>query len=183
MKKLYFPIITVILLDAYMSATMLTKDSEIVSDPIWAKTIILEQDEEYRQNENNKYEIQSKFCRCTINDSSYSIIDTLCGVAFYRLYFDTTNLASGKELLRTKDFLYRISRLNRTVEAYTSIEITEAPREIIVADSLIRKQLTSKKILMERYTPYYIPYHPFGVEFTIVPLKKKDNEKGIKKRK
>lgn len=137
----------------------------------FAKTILLDQDEEYIPENSEIYDRQSRFCRCTIIDSSLSVKDTLSGVATYWLLFDTTNIASGKELQRTQDFLYCMYRLNREKNEYRSQEIANAPHEILIADSLIRDTIKPKRIWMECYTPYYIPYHLFHVEFTIVPLK------------
>ena len=179
MRKFYSIIIILVIISCYCVclSTMILADDDIDNYYVFAKTILLEQDEEYIQERSDIYDLQSKYCRCTIIDSSLSIVDTLYGVALYWLYFDTTNVASSKELLHTKDSLRRISRLNRVVKAYSSEEIATAPPEIIVTDSLLRRLVARKRILMERYSPYYIPYHPLFVEFTIVPLIEKSKVK------
>ena len=155
-----------------MSGITLADDKEDIIDYIFAKTVLLNANEEYVKGVTN----YSEYIKCTIIDSSFSVIDTLCGVALYLLYFDTTNLESGKELQRNKDSLSLMCRLNREVKNYDSHEVLNAPREIIAADSLLRKFLSSKQIWMEDYTPYYIPYHPLFVDFTITPLEELSNK-------
>jgi len=136
---------------------------------VLAETVLLNQNEVY--NPDRDYYVQSRYYECIIVDSSSIVTDTLCGRALYYLHFDTTNLSSGIELQRTGDTLYFVHSLNRDIEKYNRLEIKNAPLEIIVADSLIRKSLSSKRIIMRQYSPYYLPLHPITVEFTIVPLK------------
>ena len=171
-KRIYYTVFVVLLLCTYMYTTMLADDNDWSFNYPRSKTVLLEQGEEYIPDNHGRYDAQSAFCRDTIVDSTSSISDTLSGVAVYKLFFDTTNLAAGKELIRTEDFLFRIYRLNREVKAYCSDEMANAPQEIVVADSLLRAMLSSKRIWMEWYSPsftYFLPFHTIYVEFTIIP--------------
>ena len=142
-----------------------------------AKTVLLEQDEEYTSDVTADRVAKSGYYQCTLEDCSHSLADTLRGRCWYQLYFDTTNLASGQELRRTKDSLVVIGRLNRAIDSCRLGDIKNAPHEILVADSLIRDAIKTKRIWLAHFTPYCAPYHSLVVDFTIVPLSEKSGRK------
>lgn len=133
----------------------------------FSKTVLLDKDEIYHEGICNDTVLEY-----TLIDSSCTITDTLCGNCWYLLYFDTTILAEGIELQRTEDSLCLIYHLNRNIASYRTIEIPSAPREILVADSLIKSALCTKRIWMDRLTPYYASCHSILLSFTIIPLNK-----------
>lgn len=136
----------------------------------FAQTVLLEIGEPYHKGIGNDPDFKRRSCRYTMVDSSCTIRDTLYGKGWYLLYFDTTSLADGIELQRTKDSLCLLYDLNREIDSYRSGGFLTAPREIFVADSLVKNELQTKHIWMDRYSPYYAPYHSLIVNFTIIPL-------------
>ena len=154
---------------------IVTQEEVCISLP-FSQTVLLDQEEVYRKGISNEPAFKRRTCILTLVDSSCTIKDTLCGKCWYLLYFDTTILADGIELQRTKDSLCSIYNLNRDVDSYRSGELLRAPHEIIVADSLIKSALHTKHIWMDKLTPYYAPYHSLIVNFTIIPFKNTQNK-------
>lgn len=153
----------------------ITQEDVCISIP-FSQTVLLDQEELYRKGISNEPAFKRRTYMYTLVDSSRTIKDTLCGKCWYLLYFDTTILAERIELQRTKDSLCLMYNLNRDIDSYRSGEILRAPREIIVADSLIKSALHSKRIWMDRFTLYYAPYHSLIVNFTIIPLNNIQNK-------
>lgn len=149
----------------------ITQEDVCISIP-FAQTVLLDKDEPYRKGISEEPAFKKGTCVLTLVDSSGTIQDTLCGKCWYLLYFDTTMLAEGVELQRTKDSLCLMYNLNRDRDSYRSGEFLKAPREIIVADSVVKNALRSKRIWMDRFSPYYASCHSLIVEFIIVPHNK-----------
>jgi len=173
MKKIFFQKFIVALFCIIMpdfSWANSENNEEVCVHILFSETVLLNHDEEYVKDTRIKLAPNSHYCKCNIADSTFTIKDTLCGRCMYLLYYDTTDLAVGKELQRTKDSLFMIYRLNREVSAYNSEEVANAPREIIVADSLIRDYLHPKRLWMDILTPAVIPFHQLNVDFVIEPF-------------
>lgn len=153
-------------------------DKQDVSISIpFAKTVLLEQNEEYASDMIADRVAKSGYYQCTLEDSSLSITDTLRGRCWYQLYFDTNSLALGQELRRTKDSLVAVGGINRAINSYRFGDIENAPHEILVADSLIRDAIKNKRIWLEYFATHYVPYHSLVVDFTIVPILRKNDHK------
>lgn len=173
MKTFFYLRLIVTLFFACIVAIIRANDNnneEVCVHILFSETVLLNHDEEYVKDTRIKLAPNSHYCKCNIADSTFTIKDTLCGRCMYLLYYDTTDLAVGKELQRTKDSLFMIYCLNREVSAYNSEEVANAPREIIVADSLIRDYLHPKRLWMDILTPAVIPFHQLNVDFVIEPF-------------
>lgn len=172
MRKGYIYRLLTILCFASISTIVHADEEQVCISLPFAKTILLDEGEQYHKGMSDNPTFKYGTCTLTLVDSSFSIVDTLCGTALYLLYFDTTKMADGLELQRTKDSLWVMRGLNRDVGSYRIDKVPGSSREIIVADSLIKAALRTKHIWMDRYTPYYAPYHLLTVYFTIIPVRK-----------
>lgn len=172
-KHIYQLLLIVLFCCTCISTSLLadiTQEDVCISLP-FAQTVLLDKEQHYYKGICNEPAFKKGTCTFTLIDSSLSIADTLCGKCWYLLYFDTTILADGMELQRTKDSLVVIYGLNRETDSYRCNEILNAPREIIAADSLIKRALHTKRVWMDKFTPYYAPCHSLIVYFTIIPFR------------
>lgn len=127
----------------------------------FSETILTEQDDEYIKDSIRCVPLaKSRYCKYSFVDSTLTS-DTLVGRAVYLLYFDTINMVEGEELQRTKDSLFLMTK----TKPYGTFTISEKER----MDLLLRDYLSTKRLWMDKLTPYYIPYHHVTIDFIVLP--------------